>query len=166
MNYSSNMCGDKFTTDYNYVRYVGWGEDNACIRKLYSLNTIRMISKKVSELTKGVDPKNRTILVPDERIYETLDGIYTRFRPTIGDIYSRYIVPNNESENYVQKIIDQTIETIVSTIKNELGMQEYNKTLSVWVQMYGDFNTHGLRQHSIIKVQEKRPSTMQFNMNY
>jgi hypothetical protein len=152
--------------DYNYIRYCGWGEDNKCIIKLFSPETVRMISKKVTELTIGVDYKNRKIIVPDERIYEVLDGTFRAYRPPTGDIYSRYIIPNDNQANMVQSIIDQTIEVITSNIRNQLGMEEQNQKLSAWVQLYGDFSEHQLRQHAPIKILEKRPATMQFNMNY
>ena len=152
--------------DYNYLRYCGWGEDNKCIKKLFSLETVQMISKIVTQLTIGVDDKNRKIIVPNERIYEVLDGTFKAYRPPTGDIYSRYIIPNNEQANMVQSIIDQTIEVIVSNIKNQLGMEQQNEKLSPWVQVYGDFSEHQLRSHPPIKILEKRPSTMQFNMNY
>jgi hypothetical protein len=153
-------------TDYNYLRYVGWGEQNPCAKKFFSQNTVDVISKKVSELTRGVDPQNRKIVVPDERIGEVMDSVYQGFRPPTGDIFSRYIIPNNEQGNMVQNMIDQTIELITSHIRNNLEIEQYNSTLSSWVQVYGDFNTHNLRQHSPIKIRERKPSTMQFHMNY
>lgn len=164
MEHGLKICGE--TIDMNYQRYVGWSENNLCVRKFYSPQTVKLISKKVTELTKGVDPKNRSIVVPDERIIEVMDGVYQGYTPPTGDIYTRYVVPNNEQHNMVQSLIDQTIEIITSNIRNTIGIEEYNKTLSTWVQVYGDFNTHGLRSHDIIKTQEKRPTPMQFNMNY
>jgi hypothetical protein len=148
------------------MRYVGWKQDYDCIKKFYSKDTINLISRKVTELTRGIDPYNRKIIVPDARICEVLDGVYQQYRPPVGDIYSRYIVPNNEQHNMVQSMIDQTIEIITDFIKNEIGIEKENQKLSAWVQVYGDFNTNGLRQHSIIKTRNKKPWTMQFNMNY
>jgi hypothetical protein len=159
-------CNALENCDFNYLRHVGWSEDNECIKKFYSKPTIKLISKKVSELTKGVDPLNRTIVVPDYRICEVMDGVRQGYRPTVGDIFTRYIIPNNEQADVLQSLIDQTIEIIVSNIKNSLGMEQENSKLSAWVQVYGDFNPHNLRQHSIIKTRERRPATMQFHMNY
>jgi hypothetical protein len=164
MEHALKICGE--ACDFNYLRHVGWGENNECIRKYYSPETVKLISRKVTQLTMGVNPEGRPIVVPNYRICEVMDGVYQGYRPPTGDIYSRYIVPNENQPSMVQSLIDQTIEIIVSNIRNNLGMEQHNQTLSAWVQVYGDFNTHGLRQHSVIKVQEKRPSTMQFNMNY
>ena len=41
-----------------------------------------------------------------------------------------------------------------------------NKQLSKWTTILGDFNKYGLRGHSQIKVNNKRPQSMMFNMNY
>lgn len=159
-------CNSLENCDFNYLRYVGWNQDNECIKKFYSKPTIKLISKKVSELTKGVDPLNRTIIVPEYRICEVMDGVFQGYKPRVGDIFTRYIIPNNEQTNVLQSLIDQTIEIIVSNIKNNLGMEQENSKLSAWVQVYGDFNPHNLRQHSIIKTRERKPATMQFHMNY
>ena len=45
-------------------------------------------------------------------------------------------------------------------------MEENNRKLTIWTTVYGDFNQHGLQQHSKIKVRNKRPNPMEFNMNY
>jgi hypothetical protein len=154
------------TRDLNYTRYVGWREDNKCIEKYFSQDTIDLISRKVTQLTRGVDKKNRPIKVPDYLIMNVMDGVFHGFRPSRGDIYTRYIIVNGEQVNLVQSMIDQTIEIIVSNIRDQLGMEECNEKLTAWVQVYGDFNISGLRQHAPIKVLENRPATMQFNMNY
>jgi hypothetical protein len=149
---------------YNDLRYVGW--DNNLTKHFFSEQIVKLISKKITELTKGVDRLNRSIIVPDERIIEVMDGVHRNFKPQTGDIYSRYHIDNAGEYNIIQNLIDQTIEIVVYNIKTQLGIEEYNKTLSTWVQVYGDFNPHGLRAHSEIKIKEKRPITMQFNMNY
>jgi hypothetical protein len=152
--------------DYNYLRYPGWEENNACLQKYFSQETVNLISYHITKLTQGVDPKNRSIIVPDCIIYNVMDGIFRGYRPPVGDIYSRYIIPNNEQESMIQSMIDQTIEVITANIRNSLGMEQCNQKLSKWVEVMGDFNTAGLRQHAPIKVLGKRPAPMQFNMNY
>jgi hypothetical protein len=165
MDYGYTLCnGD--SCDFNYLRFAGWDQNNACYKKFFSRDTVNMISRKITELTAGVDKYNRLYRVPDIRICEVMDGVYQSYNPPVGDIYTRYIVPNTEQENRVQSLIDQTIEIIVSHIRNTVGIDQWNESLSAWVQVYGDFNIHGLRQHSQIKVQDKKPATMQFNMNY
>ena len=149
--------------DYNYLRYAGWSENNDCTKKYYSQETINTIQKKVKELTRE---KGKSYLVPAAQIAKVMDGIYQNFRPNVGDIYSRYVVPNDEQANMVQSMIDQTIEVLTDYIRNEYGMQNQNEKLSPWVQLYGDFNPHNLTQTPPIKLRYKRPATMQFNINY
>lgn len=165
MNQGYAVCEGQ-TCDLNYLRHVGWDQSTAGIQQLYSKDTIKTISKKITELTRGVDKLNRQIIVPDIRICEVIDGVYQGFRPPTGDIYSRYVVPNDQQASMVQSIIDQTIEVITNHIRNEIGIEQANQKLSAWVQVLGDFNTHNLRQFPPIKVKEKRPNVMQFNMNY
>jgi len=160
------MCDDSNKCDYNYMRFVGWQESNPCLKMLYSPPTIRMISKKITQLTKGVDHLNRDLVVPDEIICQTIDGIYNQYRPNTGDIFTRLHIESDASDNIYQNIIDQVIEIITSGLRNDYGMDNANYSLSSWVQVLGDFNTHGLRAHPIIKVRDKRPSTFQFQMNY
>ena len=155
------------TCDLNRLRYVGWTEDaNPCLQYLFSPQVVQLISNKATQLTMGLDPKNRKLVVVPERICEVISSVYWNNRPATGDIYSRYNIPSHEQENIVQSIIDQTIEIITRNLRNEYGMIDANSKLSAWVQVMGDFNTHGLRQFAPIKVLGKRPETMQFNMNY
>lgn len=153
-------------TDLNYLRYPGWQESNYAIREFYSPAVIRMISRKISELTAGVEPDGKLIVVPDERIIEVMDSIQSTYRRPVGDIYSRYIVPNEEQDNVIQSWIDQTVEVLTSAISNHYGIMENNRRLTKWVQVLGDFNQWGLMPHPKIKLQEKRPTPMQFHMNY
>jgi hypothetical protein len=165
MDYGTQTCTGQ-QCDLNYLRFVGWSESNACVQYLFSKPVVNLISKKVTELTMGVDKKNRPFVVTDDRICEVISSVFWNYRPATGDIYSRYIIPTSEQENAVQSIIDQTIELITSYIKNQYGIVDANQQLSAWVQVMGDFNPHGLRQFPPIKTKDRRPETMQFNMNY
>jgi hypothetical protein len=152
--------------DSNKMRYVGW-EGNEQIDKYFSLDTRKTISRKVTELTMGVDPNNKPIVVPDSTICNVLSQIYDAFRPATGDIYSRYIVPAGTGcASYTEDMIQQTIEILVEDIRTNIGMEENNKKLTVWTSVYGDFNAHGLRQHPPIKTLHKRPNPMEFHMRY
>jgi hypothetical protein len=152
----------------NFLRHVGYTEDgNPCIQKYFSNNTVQTIKKKVTELTLGVDPQNRPIVVSDDVICNLMSEIYNSFRPATGDIFTRYIIPSGTtSVSYVNDMINQVIEVLVSNIKNTTMMDENNKKLTVWTTVLGDFNEHNLRSHSVIKVRNKRPAPFQFNMNY
>lgn len=165
MEYAAKINGN--ISDDNYVKYVGYKEDNACISEYYDSKTVRIISNKVTELLQGVDPENRPIIVPDKTIYSMMNAIYANYRPPTGDIFSRYIVPSGtSSDSYVQNMIDQVIEVITSNVRNSLGMEENNRKLSIWTSVYGDFNEHSLRAHAPIKIRNKRPQSFMFNMHY
>lgn len=165
MEYATEICS-QFCDD-NYIKHVGYKENNSCIKKYFDASTVRTISHKVTQLLEGVDPQGRPIIVPSKTICSVMNEIYDSYRPPTGDIFSRYIVPSGtSSESYVQSMIDQVIEVITSDVRNNLGMEECNKKLSIWTTVYGDFNEHGLQQHPKIKVRNKRPNPMQFNMNY
>ena len=68
--------------------------------------------------------------------------------------------------NDAETIIDRTITLIFDYYRNEIGMEENNKQLTVWTTILGDFNKHGLRQTPPIKTQKRRPDPFLFNMNY
>jgi hypothetical protein len=157
-------CGE--VCDENSYRYVGW-TGGSCVDQLFDPQTVAMISKKVTELTLGVLPNNQPIIVPDETICHVIFQIYSSYRPRTGDPFTRYFIPSGEGpQDYVQSIIDQTIEIITSDVSNSLEMQQNNEKLTAWTTVLGDWNEHGLQSHSQIKVRNKRPAPMQFNMNY
>jgi hypothetical protein len=158
---------DSYTLNDGFVKHVGYQENNRNIQQYYSHETIQIISHKVTELLMGVDPQNRPIIVPNKTISSVMDSVYSTYRPPTGDIYGRYNVPSGESTtSYIQNMIDQVIEIIVSDVRNNLETEENNSKLSIWSTLYGDFNNQGLQQHSKIKVRNKRPTPMQFMMNY
>jgi hypothetical protein len=152
--------------DNNYMKYVGYQENNECIKEYFSKRTIRIISNKVTELLMGVDPQNRPIIVPDQTICNIMSNIQENFRPETGDIYTRYIIVNTNGSSLVQDMINQVIEVIVSDVRTNLGMEEYNSKLTKWTTLLGDFNPHGLRSHAPIKLRKKRPMPMQIHMHY
>jgi hypothetical protein len=95
-----------------------------------------------------------------------MNSLESDYRPEVGDIYSRYNVPKAAPTNHLQNLIDQTIELITSNVRINLEMDENNQKLTAWTTVLGDFNEQGLRSYPPIKVRNKRPAPMQFNMNY
>lgn len=152
--------------DDSYVRFVGYNNFNIDLNYYYSKENVGIISKEITNLLKGVDPDNRPIIVPDRTILNILDSVYRSYRPQTGDIYARYNIPGSENLGYIEEMIDQAIEIIVSDVKNNLEMEENNRKLTVWTTVLGDFNEQGLRSHPNIKIRERRPTPMLFNMNY
>jgi len=166
MEYADNIFSDK--CDDNFYRFVGYSqENNKCLQEYFSQKTVNIIKNKVTELTLGVDPYNRPFVVSDKVICNVMSQIYDSFRPATAGIYTRYIMPSGTTSlSYVNDMINQVIEVITMDIKTTTGIEENNKKLTAWTTLYGDFNEHKLRQHSKIKVQNKRPAPFQFNMTY
>ncbi len=150
------------------MKYVGFStQTNPSIDGYFNQTTVNTISKKITELLTGVGEDNRPIVVPDKTICSVMSDIYSSFRPPTGDIFSRYVVPSGMgNESYIQSMIDQVIEVITMDVKTNLGIEENNRKLTVWSTLLGDFNEQSLRSHPPIKIREKRPNAMQFNMNY
>ena len=166
MEYASKICNAPLC-DLNFMRYVGWEESNDCTKKFFSKETVDIISRKVTELTMGVDPQNRPIVVPTPNICGLMSEVYQAYRPPTGDIHTRYNIPSGTGpQSQVQNMIDQVIEIITNNIRYSLEMEENNRKLTIWTTVYGDFNEHGLRRHAPIKVLNKRPNSFEFHMNY
>ena len=152
-----------------FYKHVGYNDDDLCVqdihfsisKELFSTKNINKVSSTISDLLVGVDSKNRKIIVPDKTIASIMSSVYDNFKPTRSDMYSTY-----ENNSDLSRVNNQVINIIVSDIKNNIGMEECNNKLSIWTTVLGDFNEHGLRQHSGIKIREKRPDPMLFNMNY
>lgn len=163
MEYGTEICGEPCND--KFIQHVGYSE-SPCIKKLFSKENLKQMSCKITELLMGVDPQNRPIVVPDKTICSVLSAVYDNFRQETGDIHSRYIVPKSAPVNYNQTMIDETINVITADVKVNLGMQECNSKLSIWTTVLGSHNAHGLQRHSKIKLREKRPAPMLFNLNY
>ena len=115
--YGSKLDG--VILDDNYIKYVGFSENNILYKQYFNKETVNKISKKVTELLMGVDPDNRPIIVPDKTIISVMNNIQESYVPPVGDIHSRYIVPSGiNSDNYIENMINQTIEVITSDVRN------------------------------------------------
>jgi hypothetical protein len=158
-----------FVTSYKmnnqqYLQHVGYVDTNVAISTYFSHSTVSFLSAKITELLKDFYPPG--IIVPDKSIIDIMNSVYEGYRPSTGDIYSRYNIPSNENPNCIDEMINQVISIIVPQVKNNLGMDQRNSQLTAWTQVLGTFNAEGLRSHPPIKLLLKRPQTMMFNMNY
>lgn len=150
--------------NWQLIAHSGFQSDSSNFDTLFSEDTLNFLSKKITELLRPFYPPG--ITVPHDKINNVLNAVYQGYRPSTGDIYSRYTIPSNENANYIDEIINQTLQIIVSQIKDTLTIEQNNSQLSVWTTVLGDFNQHGLQSHAPIKIRNKKPQTMQFNMNY
>ena len=166
------FCNNQFISncDEMNLTHIGWNKNTKtteCWDKLFNYENIQMISRKITELTKGIF-ENRDIIVPNDKICHILTQVYKNHRPKTGDIYSRYIIPDKGIRNDIQQIIDETIEIITSDIRINFATENKNSKLNIWVTQYGEGNSHGLQQipRGFAKIRHKRPMQMMFNMNY
>lgn len=161
--------GDLIETNNNLnnLRHVGYNDEgHECNNKFFSQEVVDLISKKVSELTYGLDELNRKIVVSDQGIIEVMDSVYNNFTPETGDIFGRYNVIGINLESDISRMIDRVIQIIVSTLRNEKEMEQNNKKLSVWTTVLGDFNEHGLQSHPQIKLRNNHIPLMQMEPRF
>lgn len=146
------------------IAHPGYSDTNVGITALFSEETVLFIYRKVTELLREF--YSGGIIVPIDRIIDILNAVYEAYRPSTGDIYSRYNIPSNEYYNYVDEIINQTIQIIVTQVKDNLGTDQLNGTLTKWTTLLGDFNEKGLRSHPPIKINKRKPQSLLINMVY
>lgn len=157
----------EYKYDENNLKHVLWGytlSDSSIAKKFFTNSTIKYISKKVTENLMGLEDK--PIIVTNDKISHVMSQVYQNIRPKTGDIYSRYIIPDDGSIDIFQELVYNTIEIITNAIRTEVEIITNNKKLSIWSTVYGSFNPHNLRQHAPIKILNKHPQHMMFNMNY
>ena len=160
-------CFNPENFDRNYTKFVGYNESNLCICKFFSKCNMDYLSEQITKSLQGVDPSGRPIIVSPEVIGNVMSSVVDSNQPMVGDIYSRYTLASLADENNLVSLNDRTIEIIVSHITNELEMTQNNNKLSIWTgQIYGDMNKEGLLQHPPIKLRERRPQSMLFNLHY
>ena len=97
----------------------------------------------------GFRYKNQHKVRPDEAPSNIYISTLSRLKPR--DIFT---------------IISDVIERIVSNFKIENNMIKNNNKLDKWNTVLGDHNKHGLRRHTYIKLNEKKPKGMLFNMTF
>jgi len=165
-----NEWGQPDLRDSNSYAFVGYDQTYLSFeltKQVFSPENISKLSAIITELTKDCDPYGRKIVVPPERIAQVLSSVFRDGRRThVGDIYTKYIIPQQEARDDLDNINRQTLNIIISTIRNEFDTIRNNQQLSVWTTVLGDFNEHGLRSHDVLKIRRHRPQPMMFNMNY
>lgn len=109
------MSNTYYPTDYQY-RFVGSAiDDNIIIREFFSKNAVDYISKQCTLQLKGIDEQGRDIIIPDNRILEVMNTVRESYNFATG-FDAPYISP----DQYVQNMINQSIERIVFDVSNTL----------------------------------------------
>jgi hypothetical protein len=154
--------------DYNALSHVGWNSNIDCgknniYNNMFSQEHVNYISKTVTSYLFPL--MNKAIVVPDEEIRGMITSVWNVEKGgNYADIYTEDTF-NLPRDSY-KRITEIVIQSITSQIKNTYEMKECNNSLDIWNQLYGDFNKAGLRAHPKIKLREKHPQYMAFNMNY
>lgn len=104
----------------------------------FSKKNIVYMSREITNRLTGVHPNGKNIVVPDRTIISVMDSIW------------------NSTSKDISKLTMMTISYIVNYIRDEYQIEAQNAKLSIWVTNYGPET--GLRQHSGIKIREKRPN--------
>jgi hypothetical protein len=166
--FNDSACQAQDNTNNNaFVGYAQNYQVSPIHQQVFSDENISKLSAVITESTKGLDPENRNIVVPPGRIAEVLSSIFRNgTRTHIGDIYTRFIIPQDRGRNDLENINMQALNTIIATIRDEYETIQNNKKLSVWTTVLGDFNSHGLRSYPVLKMRRRMPQRMMFNMNY
>ena len=159
---SDNGVGSSLNDNFN--RYVGYDATVTPFeRELFSDSNIQKIADKVSELMACL---GRPVILTKKAVGSAVSNIFYTYRPQLGDIYTIYNIPAAQPRDDLQTINEQAIELIYNQLKTQYEIEENNKKLTVWTTLLGDFNEHGLRQYSTLKINHKNINKMRFNMNY
>ena len=165
------------TNESAQMRHPGWSttlasHNDTCVdepgyRIFFSEYVLGYIKDELAKLLKNIAP--RPIVVAENVIRNVMETVHTNNRPqAIGDIFSRYHMSGLDCQRTfdVNKMVHEVIEIIYNYILNEHQISECNKKMSIWNTVYGTGNEHGLLAHPPIKLLERHPARMQFNMNY
>jgi len=157
-----NTNPDNTYIDYfQQTQFIGSNsDDNLYVNEFFSKNVVDFVSQKCTELLRGVDEKGREIVVPDKRIFEVMNTVYSSYN------YPTGFDGTISKDQYIQNMIGETIARIVFDVKNTLGYEQCTNKYSIWTTLYGDFNKDGLRQYAPIKILKNRPNSFEFNMKY
>jgi hypothetical protein len=158
---SSNSSDNSYLNYFQQTQFIGSDNaDNFYVKEFFSQNVVDFISEKITLLLDGVDEQKRDIVVPDKRIFEVMNTVYSSYNYPSGfdTKISKY--------DYIQNMIGQVITRTVYDIKNTLGYEQCTNKYTIWSTLYGDFNKEQVRAHAPIKIQKNRPNSFQFNMKY
>lgn len=159
-------------TDGNslYHSYVGYPESLQSLpifRIMYTPENVQLIRSMVMNGTEGVDPQGRKIWPSDRMICAMMSNVIQNgTRKSVGDIYSRYIIPAGDPRNDIVDLNKMTATLLIQGIRDEYETIANNERLSIWDTVLGDFNRQGLRSYPPLKMRRREPQRMMFNMNY
>jgi hypothetical protein len=160
----NDFVGNSFDT--RFLSVAGWDQTSQSSENykwFFCRDNVNYISAEITRLLAG---SGYQVRVTDEVIAGVMSNVAQNNNPVVGDIFTRYVVPNKTARDDIVNMNQQVITVIVNTILNEMETTKLNQRLSIWSTVYGDFNTEGLRAHSIIRKKENDYIKGVFSMNY
>jgi hypothetical protein len=162
--FSYGQTSDKDNTYYasdQQYKFVGSDiADNPVVKQFFSKNTVDYISVKITAMTKDVDERGREIIVPDDKILHLMNSVYLSYNPAQG------FDTKWSSKEYLESLVEQTITQAVFDVRNVLAYEQCTAKYTLWDTILGEENQRGIRGYAPIKLREKRPNSMEFNMKY
>jgi len=157
--------GDLYNDNYN--RFVAYDQNlTPELNYLFSDENLDLVGAKIAELLKCLRKDGRPIIVARKVIAQVISQMQQNATRQIGDIYALYNIPQEYIRDDISRFNEMAIEFLYNQIKTDYEMEENNKKLTIWTTLLGDFNEHGLRQYSTIKLNNKPINKLRFNMNY
>lgn len=150
------------SNNHQYISHVGYKDTSLNVRALFSTETLLIISRAVTEALK--DLYEPGIIVPLDQICNVLNALYESYRPPSGDPITMYNIVSNENPNAVNALINQTINVVIGNVRSQLIIERNNFKLNKWDTILGNHNKKGLRSHPPLKLMNRRPQPMMFNM--
>ena len=97
----TNTSKDNTYIDYfQQTQFVGSNSnENMYIHEFFSQNVVNFISDKCTQLLEGVDEKGRKIVLPDKRIFEVMNTVYSSYN------YPTGFDSTISKEQYIQNMI-------------------------------------------------------------
>lgn len=142
----------------NISQHVG-RKENSNEQLLFSVDNLLKLSYEITRRLRDLVPEG--LIVPIETISNVLKALYDAYRPQMGNPMTMYHVA---SDDVCSNLNMQTINLITQQVRDEINAEQHAKKLTIWTTVLGDYNEHGLRAHSSIKLKQRRPTPMLFNM--
>jgi len=151
------------SNNHQYIAHVGYKDTSLNVRALFSTETLFLISNAVTNNLRDIYAPG--IIVSLALINNVLNALYEAYRTPSGDPITMYNVVSNENPNMVDALINQTINVITGSVKSQLIIERNNFKLNKWDTVLGTHNAQGIRSHPVLKINDKRPQSMMFNMH-
>lgn len=136
---------------------LGGGDNGGVYGTTYAQfndNMVKYVSGMVTDVLKR---RGYNVIVPDDKIVHVMTEVYKNQYPQIGDIFSIFTMDGigGRERNDLQMILEKSIEIITSQITDEFDTVKNNQSFSVWNQILGEQNAHGIRRYPPIKLSNR-----------